>query len=191
MYDFYKILDLSRDAGTDEIRRAYRNKAKLVHPDVNNSPKASEVFAVVSEAYEVLTDERRRYLHDLQLDKADQAKAAAERKKHYYGSSVRNDSYTNLSHSGYDLNTKAAPAETSDERHYRQAPVSYNLFFASGMVAGFTIVIVTLYGTFHNYWPFPFVLIAVPGYILVREGWKGIMGKESLIARLFRKTKAE
>ena len=50
MYDYYKILDISRDASLEDIKRAYRNKAKLVHPDINNSPKANEVFVVVKEA---------------------------------------------------------------------------------------------------------------------------------------------
>ena len=188
MYNYYKILDISRTASPHEIRRAYRLKAKLVHPDVNNSPKANEVFAVVSEAYEVLTDERRRYLHDLQLEQADALKAEAERKRHYYGTSVKNDSYTNPNFSGarYEWNSRAA-SETSDERHFRLSPVSYNLFFASGMVVGFTIMIVTIYGTLYSYWPFPFVAVAVPGYILVREGWRGIMGKASCLRKLFKR----
>lgn len=192
MYNYYKILDISRSAGSDEIKRAYRLKAKLVHPDVNNSPKANEVFAVVSEAYEVLTDENRRYLHDVQLDQVDTLKAEAERKRHYYGSSVKNNSYTNPNFSGmqYEWNNRTT-GETSDERHFRQAPISYNLFFASGMVVGFTIMIVSIYGTFHRYWPFPFVAVAVPGFILVREGWRGMMGKASWMGRIFRLGKKE
>jgi len=182
MYDFYKILDLPRDASIEDIKRAYRNKAKLVHPDVNNSPKANEVFAVVNEAYEVLSDDRKRYLHNITLEQTDALKAEAERRKHYYGSSVKNNSYTNLQ---YDWNHRTA--ETSDERHFRQAPISYNLFFASGMFVGFTIMIVTIYGTLRNYWPFPFVVITVPGFILVREGWKGIMGKANMLGKIFKR----
>ncbi len=191
MYDFYKILEISRDASLDDIRRAYRNKAKLVHPDVNNSPKANEVFAVVSEAYEVLTDERKRYLHDAQLNYADAAKAEAEQKKRYYGSSVKNDSYSNVHlHNLYCewSNLKRdIYRESSDERHYRHSPLSYNLFFTSGMVVGFIIIIVTLWGTFKGYWPFPFIAISISGFILVREGWKGIMGKKNVMGKLFRK----
>ena len=123
-----------------------------------------------------------------QLEQADALKAEAERKRHYYGTSVKNDSYTNPNFSGarYEWNSRAA-SETSDERHFRLSPVSYNLFFASGMVVGFTIMIVTIYGTLYSYWPFPFVAVAVPGYILVREGWRGIMGKASWLGKLFKR----
>jgi hypothetical protein len=188
LYDFYKILEIPRDASLDTIKKAYRNKAKLVHPDVNNSPKANEVFAVVNEAYEVLSDEQKRYLHDIKLNEADGLKADAERKKHYYGSSVKNNSYTNFH---YDWNGfKSAYREKTDEDHYRRSPFMYNLFFASGIVLGLIIIVVTVTGTFNHFWPSPFILMSICGVILVREGWRGLMRKRSIlnsILRIFRK----
>jgi molecular chaperone DnaJ len=190
LYDFYKILEVSRTASQEEIKKAYRNKAKLVHPDVNNSPKANEVFAVVNEAYEVLTDEQKRYLHDVKLNFADAAKADAERKKHYYGSSVKNDTYSNPNFH-YDWNSfKAAYKEKTDEDYYNRSPFFYNLFFACGMCIGFIIIIVLIGGTFYNLWPFPFILISISGFILVKEGWRGLMRKENIlngVIKLFRK----
>jgi DnaJ-class molecular chaperone len=159
LYDFYKILEIPRDASLDEIKKAYRNKAKLVHPDVNDSPKASEVFAVVTEAYEVLSDENKRYMHDVKLNYIDAAKTEAERKKQYYGSSIKNDTYTNFH---YDWNSfeKAGVREKTDEDYYKKSPFFYNLFFASGMFIGFIIITVTLIGTLRHYWPFLFVIIS-------------------------------
>jgi hypothetical protein len=185
LYDFYKILEVTRDASPDDIKRAYRTKAKLVHPDVNNSPKANEVFAVVTEAYEVLSDDQKRYLHDVKLNYIDSARTEAERKKQYYGSSVKNDSYTNFH---YDWNSfeKAAYREKTDEDYYKKSPFFYNLFFASGMFLGFIIISVTVIGTMRNYWPFPFILICIPGIILVREGWRGILKKRSMLSGLLR-----
>jgi curved DNA-binding protein CbpA len=185
LYDFYKILEIPRDASPDDIRKAYRLKAKLVHPDINNSPKAHEVFTVVNEAYEVLMDEQKRYLHDVKLNYVDSAKAEAERKKHYYGSSTKNNSYTNFN---YDWNSfeKAAYREKTDEYYYKKSPFFYNLFFASGMFLGFIIVMVTLTGTFYRLWPFPFVLISISGYILIREGWRGMMRKKSMLGGLIK-----
>jgi curved DNA-binding protein CbpA len=191
MYDFYKILEISRDANTEDIRKAYRNKAKLVHPDVNSSPKANEVFGVVNEAYEVLMDEQKRYLHDVQLNQVDSAKADAERKKHYYGSSVKNDSYSNPNFH-YDWNGfKSVYRERTDEDYYKRSPFFYNAFFASGIIIGIIIILVTVTGTFNHYWPSPFILMSICGFILVKEGWRGLRRKKSMLnglIRLFRKT---
>jgi curved DNA-binding protein len=61
--DFYDALGVSRDAGQDEIQRAYRKLARQYHPDVNKDPAAEERFKTVSEAYHVLSDpaQRKRY----------------------------------------------------------------------------------------------------------------------------------
>lgn len=187
MYDYYKILDIPRDAVLEDIKRAYRNKAKLVHPDVNSSPKATEVFAVVSEAYEVLSDEQKRYIHDLKLNYADATRADAERKKQYYGFSVKNDSYTNNFHYDWNSFSKAAYKERTDEDYYKRSPFLYNLFFASGMLLGFVIISVTVIGTINKYWPAPFGLICLAGIILVREGWRGMMGKKTLFSAILRR----
>lgn len=61
--DYYAILGVSKDASTEEIRKAFQQKARKLHPDVNKAPDAEEKFKEVSEAYAVLSDEdkRRRY----------------------------------------------------------------------------------------------------------------------------------
>ena len=191
LYDYYKILDIPRTASLDDIKKAYRNKAKLIHPDINNSPKANEVFAVVNDAYETLSDESKRYLHDVKLNFIDTEKANAERKKQYYGSSVKNDTYTNSNNFQNDWNnlSKMAYQEKTDADYYKQSPFLYNLFFASGMLIGFTTVIVTCVGTYKSYWPFPYIIISVPGFILVREGWKGMMGKRTMISGFMKRLK--
>ncbi len=62
--DYYEILEVSRDANADEIKKAYRKKAIQYHPDKNPDDKsAEEKFKEAAEAYEVLsdTDKRARY----------------------------------------------------------------------------------------------------------------------------------
>ncbi|HEX6454774.1 MAG TPA: DnaJ C-terminal domain-containing protein [Trebonia sp.] len=61
--DFYEVLGVPRDAGQDEIQRAYRKLARTYHPDVNHDPAAEDRFKDISEAYDVLSDPqtRRRY----------------------------------------------------------------------------------------------------------------------------------
>jgi curved DNA-binding protein len=62
--DYYEALGVSRDASSDEIRRAYRTLARRYHPDVNKDPEAAERFREISEAYEVLRDPDKRAQYD-------------------------------------------------------------------------------------------------------------------------------
>ena len=62
--DYYKILGVSESATTDEIRKAFQQLARKLHPDVNKEPDAEERFKEVSEAYAVLSDPEKRKRYD-------------------------------------------------------------------------------------------------------------------------------
>ncbi|XP_071799528.1 dnaJ homolog subfamily B member 4-like [Asterias amurensis] len=62
--DYYKILGVARDAGDDDIKKAYRKMALKYHPDKNKSKGAEEKFKEISEAYEVLSDKEKRAIFD-------------------------------------------------------------------------------------------------------------------------------
>jgi len=63
--DYYEVLGVSRDAGKDEIKKAYRKLAIKYHPDKNpDDTAAEENFKVATEAYEVLSDEDKRHKYD-------------------------------------------------------------------------------------------------------------------------------
>ena len=62
--DYYKILGVSRDASTDDIRKAYRKLAKQYHPDINKQAGAEEKYKEINEAYEVLKDKDKRQKYD-------------------------------------------------------------------------------------------------------------------------------
>lgn len=65
MADYYDILEIQKSATADEIKKAYRKKALQYHPDKNPGDKESEKrFKEISEAYEVLSDEKKRQLYD-------------------------------------------------------------------------------------------------------------------------------
>ena len=62
--DYYEVLGVSRDAGESEIKRAFRSRARELHPDVSAAPDADGRFKEVAEAYEVLSDPERRATYD-------------------------------------------------------------------------------------------------------------------------------
>ena len=62
--DYYAILQINRGATDDEIKKAYRKLALKYHPDKNKSPEAEEKFKLIAEAYEVLSDKKKRDIYD-------------------------------------------------------------------------------------------------------------------------------
>ncbi len=62
--DYYKVLGIPKSASDDEIKKAYRKMALKYHPDKNKAAGAEEKFKEVAEAYDVLSDSKKKDIYD-------------------------------------------------------------------------------------------------------------------------------
>lgn len=65
--DYYQILGISRESTAEQIRRAYRIRAKLLHPDINKKENSKQLFQLLNEAYQVLINPEKRRWYDFKL----------------------------------------------------------------------------------------------------------------------------
>src|ERR1700721_2360727 len=66
--DYYAVLGVRRDAGPDEIKKAYRRLARELHPDVNPDPQTQDKFKEITQAYEVPSAPEKRQMYALGVD---------------------------------------------------------------------------------------------------------------------------
>lgn len=64
--DYFNILGLPGDCSVEEIKKAYRKKARLYHPDINHASDARDMFIMVTEAYEFLLANHEKIKSDEQ-----------------------------------------------------------------------------------------------------------------------------
>lgn len=82
IFDYYKLLGVASSANSAEIKRAYRRLARLYHPDLNTMTHDEQIKRL-NEAYEILSDARKRAAYDNLLRQARlrAAEARAERER--------------------------------------------------------------------------------------------------------------
>ena len=62
--DYYKILNIDKNAQAEEIKKAYKNLAMIWHPDKNKDPMALNKFKEINEAYQILSDKQKKMEYD-------------------------------------------------------------------------------------------------------------------------------
>ncbi len=157
LYNYYKILGVSETASVDEIKRAYREKAKLCHPDINPSEKAHEVFALLNTAHSTLTDAAKREMYDLKLNyQLFDFKSATTKQR-----DTRAYNYVKRQ---YQKVEKEEQFEPNDTLFYS--------FFSVGTVCGLAFVSIPGIGYYMGFWHpillFPLIL----GGVIMRDGIK-------------------
>mmetsp|Transcript_18089 Transcript_18089/g.41934 ORF Transcript_18089/g.41934 Transcript_18089/m.41934 type:complete len:381 (-) Transcript_18089:127-1269(-) len=78
--DYYEILGLSRDAGDDAVKKAYKKLALKLHPDKNTAPGAEEAFKKVSKAFQCLQDQDKKQVYDKY---GDEDRIPQQQRQHY------------------------------------------------------------------------------------------------------------
>lgn len=84
----YQLLGIHEKASFDEIKAAYRVRAKALHPDTNKAPDAEEKFKQIALAYEILSNRKTRREYDYELKLDDKTKKKIQEYQDNFGISV-------------------------------------------------------------------------------------------------------
>src|SRR5437763_13231142 len=112
--DFYQTLGVERGASADDIRKAYRKLARKHHPDLNPGDKTSEErFKKVQEAYDILSDPKKRQMYD-------QVGFYAENGFPGAGGAGAGRAHPNMDFGGFDFSDMFRGAQAEAERGKRE-----------------------------------------------------------------------
>src|SRR5438477_7457439 len=107
--EFYETLKVDRKASSDEIRKSYRRLARKYHPDLNPGDKAAEDrFKKLQEAYDILSDPKKRQMYDQQGFYSDSGFAA--------GGAGQNHDGPEMGFGGFDFSDYFSQAQSGASR---------------------------------------------------------------------------
>lgn len=149
-FDHYRVLGIPRDASPQEVKRAYRERVKVCHPDRNGTAQASTLFHAVHEAYDTLRDADRRRHYDERLAGYRPAQQATA---HQPMHRPRHDAVQ------------------------KQRPVNRFAFIGlhvTGLCFGIAVVSGILVGITFLDWPLYFIVFTVPGSVVIPDSLAGL-----------------
>lgn len=127
---YYELLNIKNNATIEEIKKAYREKVLLFHPDVNKQPNAENIFISIQGAYKILSDTEKRRKYD-----------AALRVASIFEETRNEKTYQNQSKHNYSRNATADPTFRHDRKEEKSQPRWIDQFFGFLIVVGFFGVI--------------------------------------------------
>lgn len=150
--NYYDLLGISPKATAEEVKKAYRSKAKTSHPDVNPKPGAAEEFVLIAEAFEILSDPSKRAVYDNRLRRdripptrpGNSRSAAQARQQQRYEAWVRQaraqaQANARMSYEDFKKRSKLEQAEL-EVYHYMQYLLIGVVFFIAVMLLAFPFI---------------------------------------------------
>lgn len=121
--NYYAVLGVSRKADQVEIRRAFLGKVKQYHPDVNNAPGATAMMVEVNEAYEVLSDDKKRKAYDrlISVSATTTGRAGTHRPSSSGPSRARQEAEQKAQEAAWRQREREAEERRAAERHEQEA----------------------------------------------------------------------
>jgi len=171
--DYYKILNIPPDADDKLIKRAYYQKAKVFHPDINKSINSKQQFQILNEAYQTLINAGKRKVYDFKLKygkgivlKKSNAERDRERSSSYTGNQAKS-------------NTQSRPP--AQETLFNKGIVDKFLFFTMAFFGILAIVFGTLNlfaSDTDDYSDINSIVFGIAMILILYYGWKMIVKRD-------------
>lgn len=156
-YDHYKVLGIPRSADLEQVKQAYRERAKHCHPDVNPSPHAGPVFHAVHEAYRILSDPGARARYDEQL-------------RYYRETGTASTSFAKRP----ERRSYRATVEEESTTPNRTQRWAFRGLHFTGLVFGITLTSTILVGLVFHGWPLFTLAFTTIGVGIIPDSLEGL-----------------
>ncbi|HAM10483.1 MAG TPA: hypothetical protein DDY34_14835 [Bacteroidales bacterium] len=134
--NYYRVLGISSEASVEEIKKAYRSKAHLYHPDINHNPDAKDLFIAITEAYDFLITNHEKIKSD---EKAYYHAMEDWRKYRQYRSRKKANSYARTPYSKF-RNTS----------FYKTTRIFDGTTIIYGFIISVMVIVYTIIGYFYR-----------------------------------------